>query len=159
MGRIAELFRTCPNTIRSNHPHVSFSANGKVAMHIIEKHPLTPQFGMDSPIGKMYNLKAKVLLLGVDYDSCTSFHLAESLINLIPIKRNGASILDHGERSWKWFDYYDYSSDDFKLMGKEFEDNHDVQEGKVGNAKCKLFEIKDGVDFAESWLLKNRFNR
>ncbi|HEY5586734.1 MAG TPA: AAC(3) family N-acetyltransferase [Ruminiclostridium sp.] len=156
MGRIAELFRTFPNTIRSNHPHVSFCANGRVAMHIIENHPLTPQLGMDSPIGKMYNLKAKVLLLGVGYDSCTSFHLAEALINKMPIKRMGAAMLDNGERCWKWFDDYDYSSDDFILMGKEFEENYNVQKGKVGNAQCKLFEMKDGVDFAKTWLTKYR---
>jgi|SRR5665647_1887624 len=128
-------------------------------MHIIEKHPLTPQLGMDSPIGKMFNLKAKVLLLGVGYDSCTSFHLAESLINKMPIKRMGAAILDNGERCWKWFDDYDYSSDDFILIGKDFEKNYIIQKGKVGNAECKLFEMKDGVDFAKTWLIKHRFAR
>jgi len=157
MGRIAELFRTFPNTIRSNHPHVSFSANGRVAMHIIKNHPLTPQLGMDSPIGKMYNLKAKVLLLGVGYNSCTSFHLSESLIDEMPKERMGASIFENGDRCFKWFEDYDYDAEDFMLIGKEFENNYNVQKGKVGNAECKLFEMKDGVDFAKSWLIKHRF--
>lgn len=157
MGKIAELFRTFPNTIRSNHPQVSFSANGKFALQITEKHPLTPGLGMDSPLGKMYNLKAKVLLLGVDYDSCTSFHLAEALISEMPIKKQGTALLENGKRCWKWFDDYDYSSDDFMLIGKAFEDTYNVKKGRIGKAECKLFEMKDGVDFAKRWLIKNRF--
>jgi aminoglycoside 3-N-acetyltransferase len=127
MGRIAELFRTFPNTVRSNHPQVSFCANGKLAVYIIENHPLTPQLGIDSPLGKLYNLKAKVLLLGVEYDSCTSFHLAESLINDMPTKRMGTAMLDNSKRVWKWFDDYEYDSDDFTLIGKEFEGNNTIQ--------------------------------
>lgn len=158
MGRIAELFRTVPNTIRSNHPQVSFSANGKEARSIIENHPLTPQLGMESPIGKMYNLKAKVLLLGVGYDSCTSFHLAETLIDKMPKVQVGAAILENGKRCWKWFDDYDYDTIDFKLIGNEFEENYNVQKAKIGNAECILFDMKDGVDFAKEWLIKHRFD-
>lgn len=63
MGRIAELFRTFPGTLRSNHPQVSFCANGKFAEQITAHHPLTPQLGSDSPLGKIYDRGGKVLLL------------------------------------------------------------------------------------------------
>jgi aminoglycoside N3'-acetyltransferase len=99
MGCIAELFRTLPESIRSNHPQVSFSASGKYANVIIDNHQLTPQFGMNTPLGKLYELNAKVLLLGVNY------------------------VL-----------------------------------GEIGNAKCRIFNMKTGVDFAGKWLEKNRFN-
>ncbi len=68
-------------------------------------------------------------------------------------------MLDKGERVWKWFDDYDYNSNDFELIGQNFEENYMVQKGKVGNAKCRLFDIKDGVDFAKSWLIKYRFSK
>lgn len=159
MGCIAELFRTFHNTLRSEHPQVSFSANGKYAKEIVEGHDLTPQFGMKSPLGKMYDLNAKVLLLGVGYDSCTSFHLAESFIKEMPIKRIGTALLDKGERLWKWFDDYDYNTDDFDLIGQKFEEICSVHKDKVGNANCKLFNIKDGVNFATSWLKEYRFSK
>ena len=69
----------------------------------------------------------------------------------------GAAIFENGERCWKWFEDYDYDTEDFMQIGKEFENNYNVQKGKVGNAECKLFEMKDGVDFAKAWLIKYRF--
>jgi aminoglycoside 3-N-acetyltransferase len=157
MGRIAELFRIFPETVRSNNPLLSFCANGRLSIHITDNHPLTPQLGIDSPLGKLYGLKAKVLLLGVGYDSCTSFHLAESLMEEMPVKRTGTAMLVDGVRVWKWFDDFAYDSDDFESIGKEFEEKHSIKKGMVGNAECRLFEMKDGVDFAREWLLKNRF--
>ncbi|MCL6605398.1 MAG: AAC(3) family N-acetyltransferase [Paenibacillus sp.] len=156
MGRIAEVFRTFPQTVRSQHPQVSFCANGKQASSIVSNHELTPQFGMASPLGKLYNLNAKVHLLGVEYDSCTSFHLAEARIERMPEKRMGAAIFEDGERVWKWFTDCRYDSDDFAAIGESFEEHYSVQKGSVGSAECRLFDMREAVDFAEQWLPKNR---
>jgi aminoglycoside 3-N-acetyltransferase len=158
MGRIAELFRTLPESIRSNHPQVSFSASGKYAKVIIDNHQLTPQFGMNTPLGKLYELNAKVLLLGVNYDSCTSFHLAEALNEKMPRKKMGAAIQENNKRYWKWFEDYAYIDEDFEKIGKKFDETNNVILGKVGNSNCRIFNIKAGVDFAGKWLEKNRFN-
>ncbi|WP_082614967.1 AAC(3) family N-acetyltransferase [Paenibacillus sp. Soil787] len=158
MGRISELFRTLPESIRSNHPQVSFSASGKYANAVIDNHQLTPQFGMNTPLGKLYELNAKVLLLGVNYYSCTSFHLAEALNGKMPRKKMGASIIENNKRFWKWFEDYAYDAEDFEQIGNAFEENSNVTIGEIGNAKCRIFNIKAGVDFAGKWLQKNRFN-
>lgn len=157
MGRIAELFRTFPDTLRSDNPLLSFCANGRLAKHITSNHPLTPQLGIGSPLDKLYRLNAKVLLLGAGYDSCTSFHLSESLIPEMPLKRMGTAMLENGGRVWKWFEDFEYNSDDFEAIGEGFGERQTVRKGKVGNAECKLFEMKDGVDFAREWLLNHRF--
>lgn len=158
MGGIPELFRTFPNVIRSNHPQVSFSASGKFKEKIIEKHPLTPQFGMESPLGVLYNLdKAKVLLLGVEYDSCTSFHLGETLVgDKVPMKRSGTAMMVKNKRSWEWFEDYEYNADDFLELGKVFEGRYKVINKIIGNAECRLFSLKEAVDFSKEWLLENR---
>lgn len=156
MGAIAELFRTYPGTLRSGHPQVSFCANGPNARIITENHPLTPQFGPDSPLGKMVALNAKVLLLGVGYDSCTSFHMAEALMDDMPVIRLGTAVFEQGKRIWKWFEDYAYDSDDFCFLGKSFDLDPRVKRGRVGNADCRLFHMTDAVEFAKSWLPGHR---
>ncbi|MEF3310708.1 AAC(3) family N-acetyltransferase [Paenibacillus sp. GYB004] len=158
MGRIAELFRTFPGTYRSNHPQVSFCANGAFAASIVADHPLTPQFGPDSPLGKLYAWpsKAKVLLLGVGYDSCTSFHLAETLLEGMPRKSMGAPIAVKGERVWQQFEDYDYDSGNFAEIGRRFDEQGEVRTGYIGRAYCRLFGMREAVDYAGRWLMENR---
>lgn len=156
IGRIAEFFRIYPGTVRSYHPHTSFCANGKYANEITEKHVLTPQFGMDSPLGKLYQLNAKILLLGVSYGNCTSFHMGEVLSgNTAKLKAGAAMEINHN-REWVWFEDYNYNSDDFDDLGKDFELQAEVKIGNVGNAVCRLFDMKPGVDFSTKWLQKHR---
>lgn len=157
IGRVAELFRTYPGVYRSNHPLLSFSAIGVEAENITKNHPLTPQLGKRSPLGKLYELNAKVLLLGVGYESCTSFHLAESMIKKTPRMSSGTAINKDGKRQWITFKDFDYNSDDFEKLGIDFEKTNPVSTAQIGNAQCRLFNMKTAVDFAKPWLLSNRF--
>ena len=157
MGRIAELFRRYPGVIRSENPLVSFSALGRQADEIVEYHPVQDHFGIKTPLGKMYEKNAKVLLMGVGYDSCTCFHLSETLVENPPMaEKSGTSMLVNGERKWIEFQTLEYTSDDFPKLGADFEASCKVNKGKVGNADCILFDMKEGVDFAVEWLKKDR---
>ena len=77
MGAVAELFRTYPGTIRSAHPHRSISANGLHAATITARHDLDCPAGERSPLAQLYDLNAKILLLGVGPRKITALHLAE----------------------------------------------------------------------------------
>ncbi len=156
MGKIPETFRKFPGTHRSANPQLSFTANGPLAHRILEGHPLSPMLGMSSPLGFLYANDAKVLLLGVDYDKCTALHLAESMWDGMPKVRMGTAMMEEGERIWKWFEDYDYDSDDFISIGLAFEQVFPVIRGKVGRADCRLFDMKAAVDFALSWISMNR---
>ena len=56
---------------------MSFAAWGKHAEFVTDGHSLDNGLGETSPLARVYDLDGYVLLLGVDYDSNTSFHLAE----------------------------------------------------------------------------------
>ena len=75
MGAAAEMFRQMPGSIRSGHPARSVCAWGKHAAYLTENHDLSNIFGDGSPIGKLYELNGKVLLLGTGYGKNTSLRL------------------------------------------------------------------------------------
>lgn len=131
-------------------------ANGKYAELITSEHMLSPQFGMASPLGKLYGLGAKVLMLGTGYESCTSFHLAEAMSERLPTKQLGTAIYEGDERVWKWFTDFAYDSEDFGRIGQFYDHEGSVQKGAVGSAESRLFDLKEAVDFAKQWLMIHR---
>ncbi len=156
LGSIAEVFRTYRGTKRSNHPVVSFTANGKQSTEIIKKHDLSSMFGMDSPLGKLYELHAKILFLGTDYDTCTALHLAEDLSNYSKLFVNGFAMIENGERVWKVVESIDYDSEDFEKIGLDFEKEHNVIIGKIGQSHSKIIDFKEIVDYGVQWINNNR---
>lgn len=156
MGRIAECFRTCPGVLRSDHPQVSFVAKGRLAQAVTAQHALPPGLGPDSPLGALYRCQAKILLLGVGYSSCTSFHLAEVLSGKVPLVTAGCAMFDHGRRVWRWFEDIDYDSEDFGQIGTDLDASAAVSIGQVGCAPSRLMDLTVAVDFARDWLARHR---
>lgn len=158
IGKVAELFRKLPLVKRSDHPLLSFSAWGAKADEITGSHPLVPQLGMSSPLGTLYKMNAKVLFIGTGYDTCTSFHLAETMLDDMPVTKSGTAMMIDGKRQWVEFEDFEYNSDEFDKIGVDFESGYQVNKIKIGNADCKLFNMHEAVDFAKTWLNKKTTN-
>jgi aminoglycoside 3-N-acetyltransferase len=138
--------------LRSAHPQLSFAALGPHAEVITAGHELAFSLGERSPLARLYELDAHVLLLGVGYGSNTSFHLAEYRSGTAPPCRHGAPVLVDGERVWKWFDDVEDDAGVFESLGADFEADRPVAVGRVGSADARLFRQREAVDFAVAWL-------
>ena len=64
MGVVADTFWRTPNAVRSDSPH-AFAALGPDAARITADHPLDVPHGLNSPVGRVYDLDGQILLLGV----------------------------------------------------------------------------------------------
>lgn len=151
VGAVPEAFRSYPGVLRSSHPQSSFLARGPRAAEVVAEHPLESSFGASSPLGRLRDLGARVLLLGAGFGACTCFHLAEELAEAVPRKREGAPVRVDGARVWREFDALDYDADPFPGIGEEFERGGAVLTGTVGSATARLFALADAVDHALGW--------
>lgn len=95
-------------------------------------------------------------MLGVSYDSNTSFHLAEYRANSGKHIEAGAPILENGKRIWKTYKDIELDEEKFPAIGVELEKEIMVQKGFVGSAESRLIKQRFAVDFAEKWLKKRK---
>jgi aminoglycoside 3-N-acetyltransferase len=82
MGIVTEVFRKMNGVKRSLHPTDSVCALGQRAEFITDSHfnQLTP-YNVNSPFYKLCTLNAKIILLGVDFNSLTNLHTLEDAVN------------------------------------------------------------------------------
>lgn len=158
MGRLAELVRTWPGALRSDHPQVSFAAVGARAPEIVGDHRLDDGLGERSPLGAVHRLDGRILLLGCGHANNTSLHLAETRLPGAPRHTTGSSIRPAGGGPGRWTTWseVDVDSFDFGSLGAAFEATGAVVTGAVGAATARLMRQRAAVGFAMKWILANR---
>lgn len=161
VGVVPETFRKHDGVIRSSHPLYSFAARGPHAEQVVAAHDLHDGLGDGSPLGALYGLDARVLLLGVDHSANTSLHLCEYRL---PVQwrderrvRLPVGTDDDGITQWHTVDDIRLNSDDFDTIGRDLM-GHDgaVAVGRVGAGAAQLMRQRVAVDHGIEWMQRHR---
>lgn len=146
MGITAELFWRQPGVLRSTHPGGSFAAMGPAAAVICAPQPLSPPHGYDSPVGRVWDLDGKVLLLGVEHSEDTTLHLAEAMAG-VPYAVSHPCVVDvDGTHRVVEIAETDHCCMGFRRLDGWLGDRQVV--GAVGRARAKLARSRDIVEVA-----------
>jgi aminoglycoside 3-N-acetyltransferase len=156
VGAIPEVLRSWPGALRSAHPQTSFAALGPRAGIITRDHRLGSALGEHSPLRRLYDLDAEVLLLGAGHDSNTSLHLAEYRRSAPRRGRSGAAVSGPDGRRWVTCDDVDLDDGDFGAIGAAIDAAGLTRGGVVGSARCALMSQRAVVDFAREWMERHR---
>jgi aminoglycoside N3'-acetyltransferase len=144
-------------------------AVGPLAAELVDEHPLGHAFGAGSPLERFVNRDGRVLLLGAPLDAVTVLHYAEAMA-AIPNKRRVSYAMPLLDRSGAkvWIRAEDYDSngildvfangavDAVESIARAYVSERRLPEGRVGLARCRLFDARDLVAFGIRWL-ESRF--
>lgn len=152
MGAIADNFRRRDGVIVSNNPSLAYAAWGKYAKLVCDRQPLHFSLGEDSPIARMYDLDACVLMIGAPFSKCTCLHLAEYRSEYRPIVLQGAAVEINGRREWKKYLDVDLNSQIFNEVAVEMVNEIPISSIMIGKTEAKLFKMRDAIDFTIKYL-------
>ncbi|MFJ9460201.1 aminoglycoside N(3)-acetyltransferase [Kitasatospora sp. NPDC101447] len=153
MGRLSEAIRTYRGACRSRHPQTSWAAVGRRAQEITGSHPDECHLGFDSPLGRLYDLDARVLMIGVPMNRFTAFHLADLRMPDVAVRQYRCV----GEHGWTAFEAPDLDDLHFGALGEEvLQAARGITTAHIGGADCRLIPVRESVDLAERILRRTR---
>lgn len=151
MGIVADTFWRLPDVLRSDNNH-AFAAVGPLAARITASHPIDPPHGLDSPVGRVFELDGQVLLLGVRQDSNTTIHLAENLAGVRYRRDKYITLLKEGRPTRFAYREIDHCCQNFSLVD-DWLDSRGLQcHGTVGHAETRLARSRDIVELVTARL-------
>ncbi|MBE6704952.1 MAG: AAC(3) family N-acetyltransferase [Ruminococcaceae bacterium] len=171
LGILPELFRQREGVVRSLCPTSSVAAYGKDAKEFCAGHEKaeTPM-NWNSPWGKLYERKAKILFAGTGVACNTFMHVIEEhaeVPNILApyIWRFTVTDYDGNKTNVEFKRHEPGHNHYYDKMEKEFLDLGIMRKVKIGNADTHLADAVAETDYmvkklkAEPWLFTHEFNK
>jgi aminoglycoside 3-N-acetyltransferase len=154
MGILADTFWRLPGVLRSDSPH-AFAAQGPLAVRITAPHPVEVPHGLDSPVGRVYELDGQVLLLGVDHTADTTIHLAEYTSGVRYRRKKYIFLMQDGKLVRLDYAEIDHCCQNFNLVNGWLDEQGLQRKGQVGQALARLARARDILAVVTERLKKN----
>ena len=164
VGVLAEVLRTAPGTLVSDHPEGRFGARGALARDLTRDVPWDHYYGPGSPLERFVDAGGRVLRLGADPDTTTLIHLAEyraPLAHKHAVQRRPLVLGPDGpvvrpveclDDSDGIAEYPGVEGDEFGAILTDFLATGAASIGRVGLAESALLDGGELVRFAERWI-------
>ena len=155
-GAITEAVRRRSDAVRSRHPTHSLAGVGPDAGAILEGHERTTPFGPGSPLWRLWERNAWVLLVGVGNFANSMMHVAEELLDVPYLDRRRMAKVrtpDGGVRELEvrrpgCSDAWDFIEPTFRARGF-------VRDGHAGASKLMAMPARAVVDTTADVLRAN----
>ena len=154
MGVLADTFWRTPGVLRSDSPH-AFAAIGPEAARITASHPLDVPHGLNSPVGRVYELDGQILMLGIGHDANTTIHLAEALAGVRYRRQKSVMINQAGQPTPYNYSEIDHCCANFDLVDQWIDAEGGQRGGRVGHGEARLTRSRNVVATVTSRLRAN----
>ncbi|GAB3814648.1 aminoglycoside 3-N-acetyltransferase [Kribbella italica] len=166
-GRLPERIRTWPGAQRSAHPEMNLVAVGAQAAWLTRSSLDDDPWGPDSPLARLVEAQATILLLGAPLDSLTLVHHAERIATAepkrwvsyeMPVTTDGGGTVWHPfsaiDTSRGAFDYAAITTgvDYIEAIARSALTAGIGRHASVFGAPCHLFPAHSLVEHATTWI-------
>jgi len=161
MGYLTEYFRTRNGTVITKNLFNPLAVKGRLADNML-KCPCESSWGQDSPFQILYDENALVLMIGVDYNTVTMFHIAETMFGVsyrfVYEFPNSFFIDKSGNKEPlknTTLRRYDGYPTDFNVVDELFKRRGLVKEIEIGDSITRLIDSHSLVECVIEELTKN----
>ena len=155
-GAITEAFRTLPDAKRSAHPTHSLAGIGPNVPEVLVRHEMTTPFGLASPLWRLWERNAWVLLIGCDQTANSMVHVAEERERMAYLDRRRRAQVHAPDGTIQEVEVRRPGcSAAFQVIDPALRARNAIREGKVGLATLSLMRSRDIVDVLITMLRGN----
>lgn len=161
-GRLPERIRTWPGAWRSAHPEMNLVAVGPQAEWLTASEYADDPWGPGSPLARLVEADATVLMLGAPLDSITLVHHAERLATAEPKRWATYEMPVSTKDGVVWHRFreidtsagaYEYDEPDYiEAIARSALAAGIGQQHTIFGADCHLFPARQLVEHATSWI-------